>query len=107
MRLLQGTIELPGAAPLPEERHVGRRLHELGDEGRELADTRLIREVIGVGGGGKEDMDRVQSAFQKWDANADGFITERELYAVLKKLDSRFTTHDVHNLMRSADANGD
>jgi len=37
MRLLQGTIELPGSAPPPEVRFAGRRVQELGDEGRTLA----------------------------------------------------------------------
>merc|ERR1719506_1992422 len=54
MRLLQGTIEIPGASPPPQERFAGRRIHEVGDEGRELADTRLIREVIGLGHGERE-----------------------------------------------------
>jgi len=60
-----------------------------------------------MGHGEQEDIARVQGAFQRWDTNADGFITERELHTVLQKLDPRFSSRDVHKLMRSADVNGD
>jgi len=134
MRLLQGTIDIPGPPEVQEQRFGGARVHELGDTGRsshglgstgrsspgfgstgrlspgsasaDMRDTKMVRERLGLGRGG-DDVRRVQDAFRQWDTNGDGLITEREMRSVLQSLDPKLATRDVQRLMRAADSNGD
>jgi Ca2+-binding EF-hand superfamily protein len=124
MRLLQGTLEMPGG---PSSGPRCRGLHELGDrleqprkakasENQEsLSNTGLLRQAIGVDkddidlhnrSGGRE-LQRVQAAFQRWDENGDGLITEAELLQVLQQLNPGTTMQSVRAMMQAADKDGD
>merc|ERR1712083_1088040 len=115
MRLLQGTIEIAQpSVPMwrgsTEDPRGGTRVNESRgtQDNAALSGTGLIREAIGVGHGGRnEDMQRIQAAFQHWDQNRDGKISEAEILQVFQQLDPRITGKAVRKMLAHADTDGD
>merc|ERR1719419_1215681 len=50
--------------------------------------------------------DSVRKAFEEMDVEADGRITEDELYEALHKVDPSLSKDDIRSIMLSVDANG-
>jgi len=124
IRLLQGTLEMPGS---PSRGPRCRGLNELADkleqprdvktsvDEHSLSNTGLLRQAIGVDKGdidlhsrsGGRELQRVQAAFQRWDGDGDGLITEVELLQVLQQLNPGTTLESVRAMMKAADKDGD
>lgn len=111
MRLLQGTIE----AVRPANQGRGPDRHSDSpppppESPKAIVNPSVLRAAVGVGNSGRsrgEDLRKVQTAFEHWDANGDGVITENELLRVLQSLDGRFGSVDVHAMFEAVDINGD
>jgi len=56
---------------------------------------------------GYEQCGKLLKAFEKWDSDGNGKITEEELYDVLNELDKTFTKEKATELFKAADANQD
>lgn len=69
----------------------------------------FVRLSLGVTKRGRAlgDMGKVRKAFEKWDHDGDGTISNTELHQVLSALDPRFTAEVSRRLFEAADANKD
>jgi hypothetical protein len=64
-------------------------------------------ETLKADAGGGSDVGLLLKAFQRWDDDGNGWISEEELVTVLTKLDPQFTAEMARTLFEVADLNKD
>eukprot|EP00927_Polykrikos_kofoidii_P028426 TRINITY_DN24826_c0_g1_i1.p1 TRINITY_DN24826_c0_g1~~TRINITY_DN24826_c0_g1_i1.p1 ORF type:complete len:198 (-),score=64.49 TRINITY_DN24826_c0_g1_i1:194-787(-) len=102
----------PPAEEKDEEPEAEEEAEPKEEEEAELNAHKCLKEKAGL----QEDAspfqkmmerDLIAHAFETWDSDGSGCISEAELVIVLKELNPKFTDESVNEIMRAADLNQD
>lgn len=86
---------------------VQQLLTQMDSDNSGEVDFHEFKKVMGASFFKKYSKQELQSAFRKFDADGNGYITSSELNHILSRMGRHLSRHDIEAMVKSLDSSGD